>query len=84
MNSIEESILKLEDALQPLPFDFAFLGGSVLSLLVTDANADAIRVTKDIDVMADIRSRRDFHDAERLLEDIGFTHDTREEAPICR
>ena len=84
MNRIEESILKLDGALQQLPFDFAFLGGSVLSLLVTDANADAIRVTKDIDVMTDIRSRTDFHNAERLLEGIGFTHDTREDAPICR
>lgn len=65
MTNIEGAILKLKDALRVLPFDFAFLGGSVLSLLVTDSNVDAIRVTKDIDIMADIRTRRDFHNAER-------------------
>jgi len=35
-----ESIVKLDDALSGVPFDFAFLGGSVLSLLVTDKTAD--------------------------------------------
>ncbi len=84
MNSIEESLVKLDSVLEGVPFDFAFLGGSVLSLLVTDSKADAIRVTKDIDVVADIRSRKDFHASERKLESLGFRHDTREDAPICR
>ncbi len=84
MNSIEESILKLSDRLQNFPYEFAFLGGSVLSLLVTDQQADAIRVTKDIDIMANVHSRKDFHTAERILEGLGFKHDLREGAPICR
>lgn len=49
MTGIEETILKLDARLKGVPFDFAFLGGSVLSLLVTDPVADTIRVTKDID-----------------------------------
>ncbi len=84
MNAVAESIAKLDARLECAPFDFAFIGGSALSLLVTDARADAIRVTKDIDIIADIRSRKAFHDAERLLESMGFRHDTREGAPICR
>ena len=84
MNAIEAAIVKLDERLQGVPFDFAFLGGSVLSLLVTDPIADAIRVTKDVDVMVDVKSRRDFHRAERTLERLGFKHDTREGAPICR
>ena len=84
MNAIIESIAKLNDALADAPFNFAFLGGSVLSLLVTDRTADAIRVTKDVDVMVDVKNRREFHAAERLLESRGFKHDTREGAPICR
>lgn len=79
-----ESIVKLDDALSGVPFDFAFLGGSVLSLLVTDKTADAIRVTKDVDVMVDVKNRREFHAAERILESRGFKHDLREGAPICR
>jgi len=84
MTKIEEAILKLDAKLQGLPFGFAFLGGSVLSLLVTDPVADVVRVTKDVDVMMNIRTRSEYHRADRLLESIGFRHDTREDAPICR
>lgn len=84
MNSIEDAIISLDEKLQGFPYDFAFLGGSVLSLLVTDPRADAIRVTKDIDIMTAVRSRKDFHASERALEKLGFKHDLREGAPICR
>jgi len=84
MNAIASAIVALDEKLQGAPFDFAFLGGSVLSLLVNDPVADAIRVTKDVDVIVDVKSRREFHNAERTLEKMGFRHDTREGAPICR
>lgn len=84
MTEIESAILKLDEKLKGVPFDFAFLGGSVLSLLVTDCAADAIRVTKDVDVMMNIRTRNEYHRADRLLESLGFKHDTCEDAPICR
>jgi len=84
MNPIADNIVALHKKLQGAPFDFAFLGGSVLSLLVNDPTADAIRVTKDVDIIADIRTRRDFHREERELEARGFRHDTSEDAPICR
>ena len=84
MNTIEEAICKLDDKLRAVPRRFAFLGGSLLSLLITDKTVDAIRVTKDIDVMMDIRSRKDYHEVDVMLEHLGFKHDTREDAPICR
>lgn len=84
MNAVESSIVALNAKLNGLPFDFAFLGGSVLSLLVNDSSVDAIRVTKDVDIVADVRTRHDFHREERELESRGFKHDTREGAPICR
>lgn len=84
MTKIEDAILKLDGKLKGVPFDFAFLGGSVLSLLVTDPVADTIRVTKDVDVMMNIRTRNEYHEADRILEKLGFKHDTREDAPICR
>ena len=43
MCTIEEAIIKLDSKLRGVPFEFAFLGGSVLTLLVTDKSADAIR-----------------------------------------
>ena len=66
MSTIEEAIVKLDTKLMGIPFEFAFLGGSVLTLLVTDKSADAIRVTKDVDIhavkpktggLADVRQR---------------------------
>ena len=36
MTAIEEAILKLDDKLKHVPRRFAFLGGSLLSLLITD------------------------------------------------
>ena len=84
MTAIEEAILKLDRRLEGVQFEFAFLGGSVLSLLVTNPDVDAIRVTKDVDVMMNIRTRREFHKADKMLERLGFRHDTREDAPICR
>ena len=84
MSTIEEAIVKLDTKLRGVPFEFAFLGGSVLTLLVTDKSADAIRVTKDIDIVMNIRTRKEYHAADSELELRGFRHDTREGAPICR
>lgn len=84
MSTIEESIGKLDSKLRGVPFEFAFLGGSVLTLLVTDKSVDAIRVTKDIDIVMNIRTRKEYHMADSELERRGFRHDTREGAPICR
>ena len=84
MTTIEAAILHLNEKLQGVPFDFAFLGGSVLTLLITDKTADAIRVTKDVDVMMSIRTRKEYHLADSELEQRGFKHDTREDAPVCR
>ena len=84
MNDIAVSIAVLNKRLKGTPFDYAFLGGSVLSLLVDDATVDAVRVTKDVDVIADVRTRKDFHLEERELKARGFEHDMSEDAPICR
>lgn len=84
MSTIEEAIVKLDSRLSGVPFEFAFLGGSVLTLFVTDKSADAIRVTKDVDIVMSIRTRKEYHMADSELELRGFRHDTREGAPICR
>jgi hypothetical protein len=61
MNGITASIVALNEKLTGISFDFAFLGGSVLSLLVNDPTVDAIRVTKDVDVVVGVRTRSEFH-----------------------
>ena len=84
MSTIEDAIVKLDSKLRGVPFEFAFLGGSVLTLLITDKSADTIRVTKDVDIVMNIRTRKEYHMADSELERRGFRHDTREGAPICR
>ena len=61
MNVIAASIVSLSEKLAGTSFDFAFLGGSVLSILVNDPTVDAIRVTKDIDIVVGVRTRSEFH-----------------------
>ena len=79
-----EQILEIARQIEPLGYSFAFLGGSVLHLLVTDPAAMPIRVTKDVDVLVDAPTRRSYTDLEAKLRAIGFRNDTRENAPICR
>lgn len=83
MNTLEQ-ILEIARQMEPLGYAFAFLGGSVLHLLVTDPAALPIRVTKDVDVLVDAPTRRSYTDLESKLRSIGFRNDTREAAPICR
>ena len=84
MNDIAEAFARLDSKLRGVPFDFAFLGGSLLAFLVTDRTADAVRVTKDVDIMMNIRTRKEYHISDAELEKRGFRHDTREGAPVCR
>lgn len=79
-----EQIARLDAALAHFPVAYAFIGGGVLSLLVTDPSASAVRVTKDVDVITDTGSRRDYLRLERPLSERGFHHDMSSGAPICR
>ena len=67
MSMIEDAILKLDAKLSSSNLRYAFLGGSVLSLLVTDSSAAAIRVTKDIDVMVNVRTESNPENRKRCI-----------------
>ncbi len=84
MTTAESDILTLDRKLDGVRFQYAFIGGAVLSLLVDDPEADSIRVTKDVDVVMNIRTRAEYHAADEILSGLGFRHDTRDGAPICR
>lgn len=53
--TVKEQIAALDKALEGFPAEYAFVGGGVLALLVTDPTAGAVRVTKDVDVLAAAR-----------------------------
>jgi hypothetical protein len=53
-------------------------------LLVTDRAAAPVRATRDVDVVLEVASLAEYHTLERQLEQAGFKHDRRPEAPVCR
>lgn len=79
-----EQIRRLDAALDGFPVDYAFIGGGVLSLLVTDPTASAVRVTMDVDILANASTRIAYTKLDRPLQDRGFRHDMSEGTPVCR
>ncbi|HET7369209.1 MAG TPA: hypothetical protein VFK45_00045 [Gammaproteobacteria bacterium] len=61
-----------------------FVGGAVAGLLITDPAAPAIRPTEDVDLVARVAALPGFHAIEHELAELGFAHDVRSGAPICR
>jgi predicted nucleotidyltransferase len=71
-------------ALGDLCDSLVFVGGCAVGLLVTTERAQRVRPTKDVDVLAEVTSVKDYHALERLFETRGFEHDVSRDAPICR
>jgi len=84
MSTSLQRIATIAEQFKDLPYDFAFLGGAVLGVLITDKGAPNIRTTKDVDVLVSATTRKAYSDLEALLRQAGFKHDTSEDAPICR
>ncbi len=59
-----------------------FLGGAVVTLLLTDEGSRPPRPTEDVDVAIDLTSRLAFYDLEKALRKRGFENVI--EGPICR
>ncbi len=72
------------EQLGSLADDMVFLGGCATGLLLTDAAAPAIRVTRDVDVITEVASRKDYHRLSGELRKRGFREDQSPDAPICR
>ena len=68
-------------ALGDLSGAVVFVGGCSTGLLVTSVQAQPIRVTKDVDVVVQAASTREYHAMEKSLRERGFTHDMSEHAP---
>ena len=61
-----------------------FVGGCATGLLLTQARTESIRITEDVDIVAQALTLRDYHLIEKKVRQQGFTNDMRPEAPICR
>lgn len=88
LNPNDPNVLMLElvaSRLGPqLCHQFAFVGGAVAGLLITDPANPAIRPTEDVDIVVEVLALSDYHRIESALRKLGFAQDMRAEAPICR
>ena len=81
----EEMILKVAKELPAtLLKQVVFVGGSIVSLLITDEAASDVRVTQDVDMVVDVAGRIEFYRLENQLREAGFEQVIEEDAPICR
>jgi len=70
--------------LEDLKDDVVFVGGAVAELYADDPAASDIRVTKDVDCVIELSSRRSHAILEEALRKKGFRNDISKGAPICR
>lgn len=87
MNATDPNLPLLESVVKtlgPLCEQLVFVGGCAAGLLITEAAAPPVRVTKDVDAIVEIVSLTEYHALERQLESGGFRHDRSPDAPICR
>lgn len=60
------------------------VGGHVAELLITSPGVTRVRPTLDVDVIVGTTRRIDYAAVEAELRALGFRHDAREDAPVCR
>ena len=71
-------------ALGPVCDDVIFVGGCATGLLLTQERPDRIRITEDVDIVAQALTAHDYHAIEKRVRAQGFNNDMRPDAPICR
>jgi len=72
------------DRLDGLGLDYAFVGGSIVNLLIDHPALSPARPTDDVDVILETVTSQRYVDVEAKLRQLGFDHDMRENAPRCR
>lgn len=88
MNPNDPNVILLELVARRLGDDlcgkFAFVGGAVAGLLITDPAMPPIRPTQDVDIVVEVLALADYHRIEKQLRERGFAQDMRPNAPVCR
>lgn len=77
-------VMEIATALDELREELVFVGGCAAGLLVTSIRAQLIRMTEDVDVLAEVATRAEYEAMERRFEALGFERDLSPRAPICR
>ena len=74
----------MAERLDQLKLNFAFVGGSIVNLLLDDPGFLPARPTDDVDVVLEVVTTERYSALEERIRRLGFEHDTREGAPLCR
>jgi predicted nucleotidyltransferase len=72
------------DRLDRLGLEYAFVGGSIVNLILDYPELAPVRPTDDVDVIIETVTSQRYSDLEEQLRGTGFSHDVREHAPKCR
>ena len=72
------------DRLDDLGLHYAFVGGSIVNLLLDNLGILPARPTDDVDVILEVVVSERYSDLEARLRRLGFDHDIRPRAPRCR
>jgi hypothetical protein len=72
------------DRLDVLGLSYAFVGGSIVNLLIDDPGFAPARPTDDVDVIVEVATALRYSDVEVRIRALGFDHDIRKGAPLCR
>ncbi|MBI5083448.1 MAG: hypothetical protein HZB13_02475, partial [Acidobacteria bacterium] len=70
--------------LGPLLPELVFVGGCATGLLMTDPASAPVRMTRDVDVIAEVASYVGYSRLGERLRAAGFHEDVSEDAPLCR
>jgi hypothetical protein len=88
LNPNDPNVVMLELVARRLGADlcrrFAFVGGAVAGLLVTDPANPPIRPTEDVDIVVEVLALSGYHRIEKALRERGFVQDISPGAPLCR
>lgn len=74
----------MADRLDGLGLDYAFVGGAIVNLLLDNPEFAPVRPTDDVDVILGVVTAGRYSAVEQKIRALGFSHDMRPSAPLCR
>lgn len=85
MVTIEPIVLAaVAEKLDRLGLNYAFVGGTIIGMLLDEPELSPVRPTDDIDLIIEVLTPHRYSDIEAQLRRVGFSNDTRQGAPMCR
>ncbi len=83
-NDLDLEILKIvAKELQSLSEDIVYLGGSIISLFITEPEVISIRETYDVDCAIEVAHRVEYENFSKKLRNLGFSEDMNS-GVLCR